>query len=366
MMLRDPTKRAISSWGFHRQLTLELRTFEEAVSQGMRQRSALESCYKTVLLESGTSAQFISELPEGQMEAATNRCFWDRIDTHDATIPMELPLTLMHAHVDKGVYVDQIRRWFALLGRENFFVFSLEEWIKDPEAVFKEMLTFAGLDLVGPLGFASASELRSVLSTRYNEDHGKLFRSPPKHEVVEALEAFYKPYNEELFAVLGGSSGETALFSRLWIRGEAPHRGPQCSGFALFLSSKSGAPSAQELPERVLPQAGHAASRRRVRSVANLAQPPRDVCRIMHAPTVFLCRLLGVNLRLEHPLPNSACAVCAAKEQVLVGQGCAKEAVPQSRTEAENGQTFGGGLRVQGAGRQHTAHSAHEVRQHLH
>jgi len=208
VMLRNPVKRAVSSWKFHQKLTGDLRTFAQVVEQGIAQRRALEACYERALMLIGdASVHTVGELPIPLMRNVTSACFWDRPDTHDRTIPAELPLTLMHAHVDKGVYLDQVERWFAVLGRKNFFIFSLEEWIADTTGTFAKMMDFIGIPAVGPGGFHDATEMNRSLSVIYNDGDDLLSFIPepkdPDPALIQRLGDFYKPYMEGLFELLG-------------------------------------------------------------------------------------------------------------------------------------------------------------------
>jgi hypothetical protein len=45
-------------------------------------------------------------------------------------------------HIDKGVYVDQIARWYASFRPDQFHVIRIEEFTRQPERVFRELLAF--------------------------------------------------------------------------------------------------------------------------------------------------------------------------------------------------------------------------------
>lgn len=204
-ILREPVERAVSSWKFHH-VTAEVRSFDKAVNAGISQRRALEACYaKSLKTEADSSAAFVEDLPVEKQRSVVNKCFWGTPGTHDETLPPETWITLMHAHVDKGIYVDQLRRWFSLLGRENFFVFSLEEWIKDPQGIYMQLSDFAGYEAIGPNGFRDAEAMAEVLSHQYNDGAGlpEVKVPEPSDEMREKLRKFYEPYNEALFELLG-------------------------------------------------------------------------------------------------------------------------------------------------------------------
>ena len=100
-------------------------------------------------------------------------------------------------HVGKGVYHEQLARWWALgFPRENFFVASLEEFQADSISVFGRLLVF--------LGAASTAPPTERLAAQLKERHNA---TKSKGEVSAALKAelgaFYAPHNEKLFKMLG-------------------------------------------------------------------------------------------------------------------------------------------------------------------
>merc|ERR1719401_2217851 len=100
----------------------------------MRQRRKLEECYNTELSSMATAGRRVlhpSELSASEQRRVTDRCFWDAPDTHERWL-QGTSRELLEAHVDKGIWIDQVRRWFSLFGRDRLFLFSLEEWDKDP------------------------------------------------------------------------------------------------------------------------------------------------------------------------------------------------------------------------------------------
>mmetsp|Transcript_46591 Transcript_46591/g.118144 ORF Transcript_46591/g.118144 Transcript_46591/m.118144 type:complete len:430 (+) Transcript_46591:1-1290(+) len=206
VILRDPVKRAVSSWKFHRAVTWESRSFQQVVEDGISERQTLEVCYAAELAKKPASwgARVVEELPVERQRQVLNSCFWGLPDSHDRTGPMDF----FHAHVDMGIYVDQLRRWCSILGRENLFVLSLEEWVQDPEAWYTDLAAFAGYEAVGPEGFRDRAELERVLSKKYNDGGAVVAPGAPKPEEPSAelkrrLAEFYAPYSEELFSFVG-------------------------------------------------------------------------------------------------------------------------------------------------------------------
>ena len=79
----------------------------------------------------------------------------------------------MRLHVLKGLYVEQLERWFGLFSPERFLILSLEG-MQDKkgggggggmERSFGEVCGFLGVPAVGPGGFATHAHLRVRDST---------------------------------------------------------------------------------------------------------------------------------------------------------------------------------------------------------
>mmetsp|Transcript_66342 Transcript_66342/g.183200 ORF Transcript_66342/g.183200 Transcript_66342/m.183200 type:complete len:114 (-) Transcript_66342:603-944(-) len=105
-------------------------------------------------------------------------------------------------HVSKGVYVEQFRRWFSVFPREHFFVESLEAFRQNPVAVYTRVCSFLGVEATGSASFPTDAALENQLARRYNEGTNQDTEAIPEGTLA-VLEAFYAPYNERLFALLG-------------------------------------------------------------------------------------------------------------------------------------------------------------------
>merc|ERR1719401_1327691 len=107
-------------------LSMDLRTFTEAVDSGIAQRRNLEACYAEALAQQKAAlassdpnagpAKFVEDLPVDDQRWVIEKCFFQRNDTVDEVRPFDTPgLAGLTSHVDKGVYIDQVRRWFNIL-----------------------------------------------------------------------------------------------------------------------------------------------------------------------------------------------------------------------------------------------------------
>ncbi len=89
----------------------------------------------------------------------------------------------------RGVYADQLQRWFEAYPRERVLVLGAHEMRANPRATLDQVCDFVGLGPVpGAVDFAIHN------SRRYD---------PQPDSVLEQLQAFYAPHNARLFALLG-------------------------------------------------------------------------------------------------------------------------------------------------------------------
>jgi len=94
-----------------------------------------------------------------------------------------------HSYRKRGIYADQMERWFSAYPREQVLVLGTHELGADPRATLDRVCDFVGL---GPVD-------GSVDFTVHNSR-----RYPPQPEAIIAeLKDFYAPHNARLFALLG-------------------------------------------------------------------------------------------------------------------------------------------------------------------
>jgi hypothetical protein len=69
---------------------------------------------------------------EAVLYVASKRCFGSKLRSP----------TLGGRHIDKGVYIDQIIRWYASFRKEQFHFIPLERFSVDPRNQFQDLLDF--------------------------------------------------------------------------------------------------------------------------------------------------------------------------------------------------------------------------------
>lgn len=152
VVLRDPTERAWAQYLQNRSHNLEDLSFEDAIGReaeriaGERQR----------LIDDETATSF--EYRE-------------------------------HSYLSRGIYVDQIREWFEIFGREQIHILSSEKLLfDDPVPIVEGVQNFLGLSRSTP------KQLR-------------IYSREPKEPLNDAirnrLNDHFRPHNQRLFDFLG-------------------------------------------------------------------------------------------------------------------------------------------------------------------
>ena len=99
-----------------------------------------------------------------------------------------------HSPVGRGLYAIQLRHWFQAYeaigkSRSDFIIIQSERMRTDRNGVYAELLDFLGLD-------------PHELDTETEPNSGT-YNAQMSNETREMLETFYKPYNQELYDLLG-------------------------------------------------------------------------------------------------------------------------------------------------------------------
>lgn len=107
-----------------------------------------------------------------------------------------------HAYISKGVYIENIKKWFALFPKEHILVLQNEEMSKEPQRIFQKTLAFLELPAWEPKEFKKYN---------YHGDHYSVPRpssqkakyEPLTPELRQELMEYFRPYNEQLYEFLG-------------------------------------------------------------------------------------------------------------------------------------------------------------------
>jgi hypothetical protein len=100
------------------------------------------------------------------------------------------------SYVSRGIYVDQLLRWFEFFGKEQMLILKSEDFFERPVETLKVVLTF--LDLPDWQPDASALQQRR---------HTGAYTQKMDPSTRRRLEAYFEPYNKRLYEYLGVDFG---------------------------------------------------------------------------------------------------------------------------------------------------------------
>lgn len=94
-----------------------------------------------------------------------------------------------YSYVRRGIYVDQLQKWYQSLERERVLVIQSERLFADPHSILSEILAFLGLPpMPANIDFPALNA--------YSYDL-------PDQEIIYRLTEYFHPHNERLFELLG-------------------------------------------------------------------------------------------------------------------------------------------------------------------
>jgi len=91
------------------------------------------------------------------------------------------------SYLTRGIYVDQLKRWFEYFPREQFLILKSEDFYSKTSEVYNQVLDFLNL---------SKFELNSFKAHRMTK-HSSICL-----ETRKKLVDYFKPYNEQLYELL--------------------------------------------------------------------------------------------------------------------------------------------------------------------
>jgi hypothetical protein len=105
--------------------------------------------------------------------------------------PFEEAIEQHPSYVSRGIYVDQLLRWFEFFSKEQMLILKSEDFFERPVETLKVVLTF--LDL--PDWQPDASDLQQ-------SRHTGAYRQKMDPSTRQRLEAYFEPYNQRLYECL--------------------------------------------------------------------------------------------------------------------------------------------------------------------
>jgi hypothetical protein len=95
---------------------------------------------------------------------------------------------LNHSYVSRGIYVEQLERWFKFFPRDKFLISKYEDFTNNPKVFYKNTLDFLGLpdwELINYESFNSGN-----------------YSSSLKAETKNKLLSFFESHNQRLYDLL--------------------------------------------------------------------------------------------------------------------------------------------------------------------
>jgi hypothetical protein len=113
----------------------------------------------------------------------------ERLSSSDDPISM---VRRHYSYIERGLYIDQIKRWMTLFPREQFLIIKSEDFYSEPERIFSQVLAFLEVRPWNPINLkayhlAEYLDMNSATRTRLGE--------------------YFAPYNRQLYAFLGRDLG---------------------------------------------------------------------------------------------------------------------------------------------------------------
>jgi hypothetical protein len=106
--------------------------------------------------------------------------------------PFEEAIEQQHSsYVSRGIYVDQLLRWYEFFSKEQMLILKSEDFFERPVEILKVVLTF--LDL--PDWQPDASDLQQ-------RRHTGAYKQKMDPSTRRRLEAYFEPYNQRLYECL--------------------------------------------------------------------------------------------------------------------------------------------------------------------
>ena len=243
VILRDPVERALSSYWFQNSHLFHdadggsMADFERLIKVERGERDAYEKCMTARVRAEGVlgvlgSSSSLSGLASSLLglldpflllttrapplrSAHSHRPkspLFDRLEECFGSLFRSSRLG--GRHLDKGVYVDQLQRWFSQFPRENFFITSTKRFYSGP-GEYLRLLAFIGAEAEGAgaggggqQGGVQTKILAALMSrnssrARLVSPNALAFADPPSARLLQSLQDFYRSHNERLRAFLG-------------------------------------------------------------------------------------------------------------------------------------------------------------------
>ena len=93
-----------------------------------------------------------------------------------------------HAYLDRGIYVDKIKRWMDVFPRDQFLIIQSEKFFEDPSKYYDDVLNFLNVPSINFEEYGITGKVNT--------------KSPIESQIRKKLIDFFKPHNQRLYKFL--------------------------------------------------------------------------------------------------------------------------------------------------------------------
>jgi hypothetical protein len=228
VLLRDPVERALSAYWFANSHLFEERRkqkgeergfegdvgsieqFQQLAEEEMQWRSEYDACMARQRAQAQAKAVFATTTGTNAVSTYTDleHCFG----------PLFRSPALGGHHLSKGIYADQLQRWFENFPPESFHITSQERLTADPEREMRGILKFMGADVrptplhsdIPDVVSISERDLASLKEGKLTNPNHLKTEQPLPQAFRERLETFFAPHKHRLGELLHQHYGSAA------------------------------------------------------------------------------------------------------------------------------------------------------------
>jgi hypothetical protein len=198
VLLRDPVERAYSHFVMGQRNGGDTDcSFDQVVEREIEEVPALLEAHRRGFLDLRTSSSAHLSLPDGTPV---------RVSAHGRGLPRYPLLTdrelfrfYTTSYIFRSIYCDQLWRWLALFPREQIKIIESRQLMDNRRAVLDDVVHFLGL----PAHDFSEEELARTWGGGRNDRNVPGDYPPMEGSTRRRLADFFRPYNEQLFDLIG-------------------------------------------------------------------------------------------------------------------------------------------------------------------
>jgi len=204
VLLRNPVDRAYSHFIMSKRAGLEKEcSFREIVEREMQEAPDMLAAHERAFQSASGDSRLCYSSADGTPLSVTQHKHGlpGKSIGHD----LELRNFYYTSYVFRSIYHDQLHRWLRMFSRQQVMIIQSERLFQDSAEILNAAATFLGLEA---LDFHSADQLQRT----WDAGAKGAAKTPQDYPAMEdatrkSLTDFFKPYNQQLFRLLGEDYG---------------------------------------------------------------------------------------------------------------------------------------------------------------